>query len=328
MKPSVDRLTLDVYLNDDGVLSTMAEDVRRGVTASPKTLPSKYFYDAPGSELFEQITELPEYYQTRTEFAILQSIADELVTEFEFGSLLELGSGSATKTRTLLDAMERHGLLREYAPMDVSEQMLRESSERLLAQYPSLRIHGIVGDFQVHLLLIPPSSQPRLTIFLGGTIGNLDVAERQAFLSQTRDLLGEGDALLIGVDLVKDPAVLEAAYNDSAGVTAEFNRNILRAVNAALGADFVPEAYRHHAPYNRELQRIEMHLIPEEPQRVRVSAIDLAVDVEPSESIRTEISCKFTEETVTSMLASAGFRLRHWYTDGENRFALALAVPD
>jgi L-histidine Nalpha-methyltransferase len=322
-----DRLTLDVYLNDGGVLATMADEVRSGLTATPKTLPSKYFYDARGSDLFEQITELPEYYQTRTELGILQSIADPLVAEFRFGSLLELGSGSATKTRTLLDAMERHGLLREYVPFDVSESMLRESSEQLLTQYPTLRVHGVVGDFHEHLPKVPPADERRLTIFLGSTIGNLDRQERQRFLGHVRGLLKDGDAFLLGVDLVKDVAVIEAAYNDAAGVTAEFNRNILSAVNAALSANFVPEAYRHHAFFNKEEERIEMHLIPNAPQQVTIPAAALRVEILPSESIRTEISCKFTRATATAMLEAAGFRVERWYTDPRDLFALVLASP-
>jgi L-histidine Nalpha-methyltransferase len=320
-------LTLDVYLNDAGVLATMADEVRNGLTASPKTLPSKYFYDARGSELFEQITELPEYYQTRTEFAILRQIAEPLVAEFRFGSLLEIGSGSATKTRTLLDAMQQHGLLREYVPFDVSESMLRESSERLLDQYPSLHVHGVVGDFQEHLPKVPPSAERRLTIFLGSTIGNLDGEERHRFLGHIRGLLKDGDALLLGVDLVKDVAVIEAAYNDAAGVTAEFNRNILRAVNAALSANFVPEAYQHCAFFNKEAERIEMHLIPDAPQRVTIPAADLDIEILPSEGVRTEISCKFTRATATSMLEAAGFRVERWHTDPQSLFALVLAVP-
>jgi L-histidine N-alpha-methyltransferase len=322
-----DRLTLDVYLNGAGTLSTMADEVRRGLTATPKTLPSKYFYDARGSELFELITELPEYYQTRTELGILQSIADRIVDEFGFGSLLELGSGSATKTRTLLDAMERQGLLQEFVPFDVSETILRESSAQLLERYPKLRVHGVVGDFGAHLTKIPPSEARRLTIFLGGTIGNLDAAERLAFLRVVRGLLAEGDAFLLGMDLVKDPSVIEAAYNDSAGVTAEFNRNILRAVNNALGGDFNPEAFQHCAFYNAVEARIEMHLIPDERQRVTLTAANLTVEIAPPEDIRTEISCKFTHESARAMLEAAGFGLHGWYTDPANKFALALAVP-
>jgi len=322
-----DRLTLDVYLNGDGFLGTMADEVRRGLTADPKTLPSKYFYDAHGSDLFEAITELPEYYQTRTENAILKSVADRLVSEGGYGSLLEIGSGSATKTRTLLDAMARHGSLQQYVPVDVSEQMLRESSERLLESYPTLHVHGVVGDFLEHLSLVPSTTERRLTIFLGGTIGNLDVDERLEFLRSVRGLLKGEDAFLLGVDLVKDVAVIEAAYNDSAGVTAAFNRNVLWAVNKALGADFQPEAYRHCAFFNATAERIEMHLVPDAPQHVQIPAAEISIDIAAEESIRTEISCKFTRTSATAMLEAADFGVAQWYTDPQNLFALILATP-
>lgn len=323
----IDRLVVDVHLNGAGQLATMAEDVRRGLTANPKFLPSKYFYDERGSELFERITELPEYYQTRTELEILRSMADSLVAEFPFNELVEIGSGSATKTRMLLDAMEEQAGLRRYIPVDVSEQFLRRSAVALLSRYPALRVHGVVGDFQSHLGQVPAADGRRLVIFLGSTVGNLDVDERKAFLPEVGRLLGEGDAFLLGVDLVKDVGVLEAAYNDRAGVTAEFNRNILRVVNRDLSADFDPEAFRHWAFYSTHHDRIEMHLTPDRPQAVRVTDLDLTVAIRPEETIRTEISCKFTLETVSAMLDAGGLKLVRWYTDPANRFGLALASP-
>ncbi|HZT07611.1 MAG TPA: L-histidine N(alpha)-methyltransferase [Chloroflexota bacterium] len=327
MAASGERLVLDRYVSDSGVLHGMAEEVARGLTAQPKWLPSKYFYDERGSALFEEITQLPEYYQTRTEAAILRAIAGALIARFGFGSLVEIGSGSATKTRLLLDAMERQGVLREYVPFDVSESILRASAEALLRAYPTLTVHGVVGDFQQHLDRVPPASSRRLAIFLGSTIGNLDREERRVFLSRVRGMLRVGDALLLGVDLVKDIARLEAAYNDAAGVTAEFNRNILCAINNALAADFIPDAYRHRAFFNMEEERIEMHLIPDSPQRVTLPACGIVVDIDPAETIRTEISCKFTRESTTEMLESAGLDLDEWHTDDQQLFALAVAVP-
>jgi L-histidine N-alpha-methyltransferase len=322
-----DRLTIDVCLNPDDLAGSMAEDVRAGLTSQPKRLPSKYFYDAYGSELFERITQLPEYYQTRTELGILQSIASNLVDDVGCEELVELGSGSSTKTRVLLDAMERRGSLRRFLPFDVSAEMLRNSSMDLLDRYPSLFVHGVVGDFQWHLPAVPASNGRRLVIFLGSTIGNLEVEERREFLAGVRGLVGEGDAFLLGVDLVKDPAVLEAAYDDSAGVTAEFNRNILRTVNRGVGADFQPESYRHIAFYDVQKARIEMHLAAEQDQHVRLARLGLEIDVRTDETIWTEISCKFTRESAAGMLAEAGLELTRWFTDPGDRFALALSSP-
>lgn len=323
-----DRLTIETCLDGAGQLRTMADEVRRGLTAPQKYLPCKYFYDARGSELFELITELPEYYQTRTELAMLESIADELASELRFGELVELGSGSAKKTRALLDAMQRAGSLARYIPFDVSEPSVRESASGLLDRYPTLSIYGVLGDFQNDLPHIPAAVDRRLVIFLGSTIGNLDGPERKAFLSEVRRLLRPEDRFLLGVDLVKDVATLEAAYNDAAGVTAEFNRNILRVVNNGLGADFKPDAYRHYAPYNVAEARIEMHLIPETPQVVHVRNLDLELPVAPDETIWTEISCKFTRQTTSAMLEGAGMRLSAWHIDPRQLFALALAEPD
>jgi L-histidine N-alpha-methyltransferase len=289
-------------------------------------LPPKYFYDARGAELFEAITELPEYYQTRTEQAILDDIADAMIARWSFRELVELGSGSSTKTRTLLDAMERLGTLERYIPVDVSERMLRESAEALLGRYPSLRVHAVVGDFQRHLPAVPPRLGNRLVIFLGSTIGNLDAAERHALLVDVHGLLSTGDFFLMGVDLVKDVAALEAAYNDAAGVTAEFNRNILRVVNAALGADFDPAAFRHYAYYNAGQARIEMHLIAGSPQDAVIRALDMTVQLRAGESIWTESSYKFTQTSAAAMLEGAGLKLERWHTDPENRFGLALAA--
>jgi len=238
MSPTdIERLTVEVHLSGDP-LESMSQEVRNGLTAQQKTLPCKYFYDTYGSILFEQITELPEYYQTRTELAILQTIAGGLAEELEFNEVLELGSGSAKKTCTLLDALDGRGCLQRYVPVDVSESMLRESAASLLERYQKLLVHGVVGDFQLHLSKAPPPAGRRLVLFLGSTIGNLDVPERQQFLRQVRGLLGPEDCFLVGVDLVKDVERIEAAYNDSAGITADFNRNALPVVNRELDGDF------------------------------------------------------------------------------------------
>ncbi len=324
--PEDDRLSIASYFDGAAQAETVIEEVRRGLTGQPKSLPSKYFYDERGSMLFEQITELPEYYPTRTELGILRSIADPLIAQGGYQELVEIGSGSATKTRTLLDAMERQGTLARYVPLDVSEEMLRQSSLELLARYPALRIAGVVGDFQRDLDKVPPAAGRRLVIFLGSTIGNLEADERLALLRATRRLLQTGDAFLLGIDLVKEISVLEAAYNDAAGVTAEFNRNILAVINRQFDADFEPEAFRHHAFYNREQERIEMHLVPEQRQIATLGRIGLTVEIAPGESIRTEISCKFTRGRVTTMLQAAGLRLAAWHSDPKQLFGLVLAT--
>jgi L-histidine N-alpha-methyltransferase len=321
------RLTVEHFLDRATLAQDMADEVRRGLTDSPKHLPSKYFYDERGSQLFEQITELPEYYPTRTELGILQRIADPLIRGGGYQELVEIGSGSATKTRILLDAMERRGTLTRYVPLDVSEEMLRLSSLELLERYLQLRIHGVVADFQRDLARIPAAVGPRLVIFLGSTIGNLENDERVSLLAASRGLLGTGDAFLLGVDLVKDVGVIEAAYNDAAGVTAEFNRNILNVINRQFEADFQVERYAHRAFYNRDEDRIEMHLVPDQAQQVTVRRLDLSAAIAAGESIRTEISCKFTRERVAEMLAAAGLRLAEWYSDEGNLFGLALATP-
>ena len=320
----LERFTLDVHL-EGSQLATMRDEVRAGLTAPQKTLPSKYFYDAYGSELFEQITELPEYYQTRTELAILQSLADDLAERYRWSEVVEIGSGSSKKTLTILDALEERGYLTRFVPIDVSESMLRESAESLIERYPKLQVHGIVGDFMHHLGTVPASEGRRLVLFLGSTIGNLDEPERLSFLRSVRGMLGSDDHFLVGMDLVKDIAVVEAAYNDSQGVTAEFNRNVLRVVNRELNADFVPDSYRHWSFFNIDKSRIEMHLVPESAQTVRIRDLDLTIQCVPEESIFTEISCKYTEASARQALEAAGLELVGWYTDPNQLFGVALA---
>ena len=319
------RYRVEVHADAHTRLKAMAEDVLRGLGGRPRSLPPKYFYDAAGSRLFDEITRLPEYYLTRAEDALLDTLAPRLMRALAPRDVVELGSGFSLKTRRLLQA--RGGGPLRYTPVDVDETTVAVSAERLLAEDPALEVHAVVGDFERHLVHVPPPSGRRLVLFLGSTIGNLDAPARQGLLAQVRGLLRRGDRLLLGIDLVKDRAVLEAAYNDAAGVTAAFNRNILRVVNRGLGADFRPEAFRHHAWYNAAESRIEMHLISDRPQTVRVRSLDLTVRLEASESIWTESSYKFTRASARAMLRAAGLKLDAWHTDAGDRFALAVAAP-
>ena len=321
----------------------MAEDVRAGLLGKPKDLSPwpKYLYDEKGSELFEEITTLPEYYQTRTELSILEEKAPEIVARTRCRELVELGSGSASKTRTLLDAMmaaressgpEADGQVVRYVPLDVSESALRGSARRLLEEYPSsLEISGFVGDFDRSLESLLARSRGaeeagRLVIFLGGTIGNFMPEQRREFLRRLRGGLGEGDHLLIGVDLVKDARVLEAAYDDKAGVTARFNKNLLNVLNRELGAEFDPELFAHRAHYDAGAARIEMWLDSKVEQKVPVAALGLEVPFEAGEGMRTEISHKFTLGSVAHAFDEASLRLLEFYTDEEDLFGLALGA--
>jgi L-histidine Nalpha-methyltransferase len=318
---------IDVYLRD-GALATLAEDVREGLSATPKALPPKYFYDSRGSELFEQITQLPEYYPTRAEQSILDEVGTEIVDLVRPGELVELGPGSARKTHALLDPMCAEGLARRYVPVDVSEAAVQESATRLLDSYDDLTIHGIVGDFERDLDRIPSNGERRLIAFLGGTIGNLDAGERQTMLRKVRDQLGREDRLLIGTDLVKDRDRLEAAYNDSAGVTAEFNRNVLNVINSNLDGDLDPDRFEHRAIYDERREWIEMRLCASQRHVAHIDAIDLEVAFQAGEHIRTEISCKFTQERLEREYEEAGLELLDVYTDRDGLFALSLAGPD
>jgi L-histidine Nalpha-methyltransferase len=318
------RYRIDVHADAHTRLKAMADDVLRGLGTRPRSLPPKYFYDAAGSRLFDDITRLPEYYLTRTEEALLDALAPRLMRALAPVDVVELGSGFSVKTRRLLAA--RGGVPLRYTPVDVDETTVAASAARLLAEDATLDVHAVIGDFERHLPHVPAPTGRRLVLFLGSTIGNLDPPGRHALLTQVRGLLRRGDRLLLGVDLVKDQAVLEAAYNDAAGVTAAFNRNILRVVNRSLGADFQPEAFRHHAFYNTAEQRIEMHLVSDRPQTVRLRAIDLTVRLDARETIWTESSYKFTRASAEAMLAGAGLKLTGWHTDAGDRFALALAA--
>jgi len=320
---AADRIRID-YHRDGRETHGFREELRASLTEVPRRIPPKYFYDRHGSELFEAITELPEYYPTRTERAILEARAGEIVRTSGASELVELGSGAATKTRVLLDAMAEAGTLDLYVPFDVSEAMVARVARELTQDYPTLRVHGVVADFLTHLGEIPEGGR-RLAAFLGGTIGNLTPEEARCFLRQVSASLDPGDSLLLGTDLVKDPAVIEAAYNDAAGVTAEFNLNILRVVNELTGGDFEPAAFRHRAFYDRDLDRIEMRLVSLRRQAVHLPALDLAFTVEEGEEILTEISAKFDRRRVETLLVDTGFELTAWYTDPQDLFALSLA---
>lgn len=309
-------------LPEDATDAALRADVRRGLTADPKSLPPKWFYDARGSELFERITELPEYYPTRAEREILLTRADEIAAAARARTLVELGSGSSDKTRHLIDALTD---LRVYVPVDVSESALVGAGRALVEERPGLAVHALIADFTAGLTL-PQTPGPRLLAFLGGTIGNLLPAERAAFLASVRRLLSPGDALLLGTDLVKDERTLVRAYDDAAGVTAAFDKNVLAVVNRELGADFDPDAFDHVALWDAENEWIEMRLRARTAQTVKIHALDLAVDFAAGEELRTEVSAKFRKAGVTAELAAAGLELTHWWTDTEGRFALSLST--
>ncbi len=322
------RIQISSNAGGRGLVASLAEDVRKGLTKNPKELPPKYFYDAQGVKLFEQICELPEYYLTRTERTLLEKIADEIVRACRPTTLIEFGPGNASKTRILLDAMARSDLLDCYVPIDVSEELIRQIAVQLGNDYTGLSIHGVIGDFERPIKL-PPARGRRLIVFLGSTIGNLTPAGAVAFLRNVAGLLTPNDRFLLGTDLVKDINTIERAYNDTVGVTAAFNRNILSVINQNLGADFDLDRFEHLAFYNTEEARIEMHLVAREAHRVRIEALNLSVDFAQGESVRTEISCKYTRVMVDRMLHEAGLRLLRWETDDEHLFALSLseAIP-
>jgi L-histidine N-alpha-methyltransferase len=326
MKPVAEAIRIDSHLGEDSERS-LAEDVLDGLTRPFKELPPKHFYDARGAELFDRICELPEYYPTRAERAILDETADELAALTGAVELVELGSGTAAKTRVLLDALHDAGTLARYVPVDVTEAMVRDCAAELTEEYPGLRVHGVVGDFERHLDRVPPAAGARLVVFLGGTIGNFPPGARRRFLRQIAALLGPGDHLLMGTDLVKDPAVLEAAYDDEEGVTAEFNRNVLHVLNRELNADFDPADFEHVATFDRHNQWIEMRLRSRRDHTVTVGALQLPVHFDAGEEMRTEISAKFTPERLGHDLAAARLELVRWFTDPEQQFALTLSRP-
>ncbi|TQM03974.1 L-histidine N(alpha)-methyltransferase [Pseudonocardia kunmingensis] len=315
---------LDIHLTDADAETALRADARAGLTAVPKHLPPKWFYDARGSALFEEITALPEYYPTRTERALLEGSADAIAAASGADTLVELGSGSSAKTRLLLDAFRRAGTLRRYVPQDVSEPALREAMAALAAEYPDVDLHGVVGDFTAHLDRLPPHGR-RMVAFLGGTIGNLLPSPRAEFLRALRAALRPGEQFLLGTGLVTDPEVLVPAYDDAAGVTAEFNRNVLHVLNRELRADFDVDAFAHLARWDTAHEWIEMRLVAQRAMTVTLAELELTVAFAAGEEMCTEVSAKFRLPGVRAMLAEAGFAVVHSWTDADERMALTLA---
>jgi L-histidine N-alpha-methyltransferase len=318
-------VSLSNYLAADAAAHALRRDVRDGLTSSPKTLPPKWFYDARGSDLFDQITRLPEYYPTRAEAAILRAHAADIAAESGADTLVELGSGTSEKTRILLDAMDQGGSLRRFIPFDVDATILESAGAAIGAEYPGVEIDAVCGDFEEHLGKIPLVGR-RLVVFLGSTIGNLTTGPRGEFLADLADSLQPGDTLLLGTDLVKDVDRLVRAYDDAAGVTAAFNKNVLAVVNRELDADFDVDAFDHVARWNPDELRIEMRLRASSAQRVRIAELDLTVDFAAGEEMLTEVSCKFRPEVVAEELAAAGLRRIAWWTDDAGDFGLSLAA--
>ncbi|MCH9672956.1 MAG: L-histidine N(alpha)-methyltransferase [Gammaproteobacteria bacterium] len=301
----------------------LAEDVRMGLASSPKFLHSKYFYDERGSQLFDEITRLPEYYLTRTETEIIRTHAEQIVTDSDPVEFLELGSGTADKTRLLLDALSELPGQRRFVAFDISDETLRHSVDTLSRDYPALTVDGIVGDFLQDLPRLPQIDGTRAIAFLGSTIGNLNESERERFFRTIRETLTSTDSFLMGVDLVKDETEMVAAYNDAAGITAQFNQNILRVVNRLLDANFPVDKFRHVARWDIHHSRIESWLINDETLSVHVGALNQSFDFTAGEGIHTEISVKFTRDMLESEFDAAGLKLGGWYTDAAQRYALA-----
>lgn len=318
-------LTLSNYLAADSAATALRRDVREGLAQSPKMLPPKWFYDSVGSDLFDQITRLPEYYPTRTEAQILRDRSPEIIAAAGADTLVELGSGTSEKTRMLLDAMRDGGQLRRFIPFDVDAGVLRAAGDAIGQEYPGIEIDAVCGDFEEHLGKIPSVGR-RLVAFLGSTIGNLTPGPRADFLASLAETLQPGDTVLLGTDLVKDSGRLVRAYDDSAGVTAAFNRNVLSVVNRELDADFDLDAFEHVAKWNADEERIEMWLRADASQQVRVAALDLDVAFDAGEEMLTEVSCKFRADGVADELAKAGLQQTHWWTDEAGDFGLSLAV--
>lgn len=318
-------VTVDVLLTPADLEAALRADVRDGLSAAPKVLPPKWFYDDRGCELFDQITRLPEYYPTETERSILRAEAAAIAEVSGADTIVELGSGTSDKTRTLLEAFAATGQLRRFVAFDVNEATVRAAGAALAEELPGLLVHSVVGDFEHHLGELPVEGR-RLVAFLGSTIGNLDPAERKSFFADLASNLRSGDALLLGTDLVKDVGRLEAAYDDAQGVTAEFNLNVLRVVNRELGADFDLTGFRHRAFFDPHEEWIEMRLVSERAQTVRIEALALEVEFAAGEELRTEISAKFRRTRVEGELAGAGLQLVRWMTDPADDFALSLAV--
>ncbi len=318
-------VTVDVALEPGELRSNLVRDVLGGLTSRPRTLPPVWFYDERGSLLFDEITRLPEYYPTRAERALLERHADQIAALTGADTLVELGSGTSEKTRVLLDALARAGTLRLYAPLDVSVEVMEAASADISEAY-GVDVDAVVGDFSRHLDRLPGRGR-RLVAFLGSTIGNLDPGERAVFLADVARGLKPGDWLLLGSDLVKDRDRLRAAYDDAAGVTAEFNRNVLRVLNRELSGDFDVDAFAHRAVWDEAEGRIEMRLVAGSPQHVHLADLDLDVDFEAGEELRTEISTKFTVAQVEAELAAAGLTTKAVFGADEGEFLLTVSTP-
>lgn len=318
-------LSLSNHLAADSAYHALRRDVSEGLRQRPKSLPPKWFYDSVGSDLFDQITRLPEYYPTRAEAEILRTRSAEIAAASEADTLVELGSGTSEKTRMLLDALRERGSLRRFVPFDVDASILETAATAIQQEYAGVEIKAVCGDFEEHLAEIPSAGR-RLFAFLGSTIGNLTPGPRGRFLSALSAQMRPGDSLLLGTDLIKDTDRLVRAYDDSAGVTAAFNRNVLAVINRELDADFDVDAYQHVARWNAGEERIEMWLRAERGQRVRIGGLDLTVDFEAGEEMLTEVSSKFRPDGVSAELAGAGLRRTRWWTDDAGDFGLSLAV--
>lgn len=317
------NVIIDVHLNNQDP-DALKEEIRAGLLSTPRKLPTRYFYDDRGSALFERICELPEYYQTRTEHQLLKTVADDVVAQTGAEELVELGSGAAIKTRVLLDAMARANQLRFYVPFDFSEGIVRRVAQELVEEYEGLQVHGVVGDFLAHLEHLPEGGR-RLVICLGGTIGNLEPDAALAFLSSIHHEMAPGDFILLGVQLISDVERLEAAYNDSAGISAAFNKNMLSALKAVIGAEFDPDAFDHVARFNHDEHRIEMHLRSVRDQVIPIPELELALHLQEGEDVLTEISSKYTRRQVEGLLTDAGFSPVAWHSDVDQLHGLALA---
>ena len=314
----------DRFLDAATSADELGTDARLGLTATPKWLPPRWFYDQRGSELFERITVLPEYYPTRTERQILAERADEIAAAAPVQTVIELGSGSSVKTQLLLDAWDRAGTLRRIVTLDVSGSALIEAAGILQQRYPNAELCPVRGDFTRHLRELDTVGRTAI-VFLGSTIGNLEPDQRRKFFTDVRASLADGDVLLLGTDLVKPAEVLIPAYDDAAGITAQFNLNVLRVLNAGLGGDLPVADFSHSAVWNAEYERIEMRLRAEREVSARLADIDLAVHFERGEELLTEISVKFRRDGITAELAEAGLQLRRWWTDPRDYFAVSLA---
>jgi L-histidine Nalpha-methyltransferase len=318
-------LSLSNHLAADSAYHALRRDVFDGLQKTPKSLPPKWFYDSVGSELFDQITRLPEYYPTRAEAEILRARSVEIASASAADTLVELGSGTSEKTRMLLDALHNRGSLHRFVPFDVDASILETAASAIQQEYAGVEIKAVCGDFEEHLTEIPSGGR-RLFVFLGSTIGNLTPGPRAEFLATLSAVMRPGDSLLLGTDLVKDTGRLVRAYDDAAGVTAQFNRNVLAVINRELDADFDVDAYQHVARWNTEAERMEMWLRADRRQRVRVGALELTVDFAAGEEMLTEVSCKFHPDGVSAELAGAGLRRIRWWTDKAGDFGLSLAV--